>query len=140
VKPQAEFDFPPQPEPSVEVRAVQGQEAWDKLLPILKSAIDRTGPKLVADLLGVGESFLSDALVERTRKYVRAEWLVVLLFIAPPAVRHEIVGEINKLAGYAAPDKRKKLTPEAELAARKKIMKRIAPGLEEMVERELQDA
>lgn len=141
VKSQSEFDFPALPEPDIETRAEQGHRAWDeRLLPVIRAAIERIGPKTVAPLLGVGDTLMSDALAQRSRKGVRCEWLVVLLFTAPPSVRHELVAEINRLAGYEPPHRRKKISPEDELAIRKRETKRLAPGIEALIEEAVREA
>lgn len=126
--PQVEMDYSPRD---------RGTRAWETVLAVVRLAVDRMTLKEVAFLLDTSPSFLADALAERDRKGVKAEWLIVLIIGAPPKVRAELVFEINRVAGFKAPELAKPLTDAQKLAIVLRAVKRLAPGIVSSIDEEV---
>lgn len=74
--------------------------AWRRALEVIRLIVARAGPKEVAFALDVHGSLLSDALAERDRKGVRAEWLPVILGFATSDERATLLGCFAEPAGF----------------------------------------
>lgn len=116
----------------------QGARAWDSVLAAVKVAVDQLTLKEAAFLLDTSPSQLSDALAERDRKSVRAEWLVTLLVGTPPKVRDAIMGELARVSGYKKPERAEKLTDKRRAEILTRAIARLAPGLEAAIDAELE--
>lgn len=139
--PNSQPDLPFFDEPSDADRAERGRRLWrEELLPVVEAAVTRMTLKEVAHLLQQSAPAVSDALKERDRKGVRLEWLVVLLCTAPEAVRFELLAKLCRIAGYMAPERARKLTEAEEFRIWRAATKRLAPGIAELVEREIENA
>lgn len=66
-----------------------GDDLWQRQIVWLRRAVDLLGHKFVAGELDVAPSQLTDALLERERKDVKARWVAVLLLLVPEAMRRE---------------------------------------------------
>lgn len=99
----------PVPGPSDQARAT-----WRRMLDVLRAVIARLGLKEVAFACDVSASQLADALAERDRKGVRAEWLPVVLQLANEVEREALLSELAGGAGYVV-ERRVNLTPEQRI-------------------------
>jgi hypothetical protein len=107
------------------------------VLPAIRIAVDRLTLKEAATICGTQPSQLSDALNERDRKSVKAEWLTALIVAAPEAIRRELVAAINRVGGYKPPEQLRELTPAEELAIWKRAVGRLSPGIVDAIEQEV---
>lgn len=112
-----------------------GLDVWRRrVLPAIATAVERVTPKECAELFDARPGGITDALAERDRKSPRAEWIVMLLIAAPEATKLELLTELCRIAGYAAPPKKKKLTQAERDRRRWEEAKRMAPGLVEVID------
>lgn len=106
-------------------------EAMRAVTRTLNDVVDAVGLLPAAGACGCTTSELSDALAGRRSRYIRIEWLLALLDIAPPDFRAKLGNAIVNSIGYTL---KPKLTvkPEEKLAAtRERIAARFgAAGLE----------
>lgn len=139
-KPQTEIPFQVAVPDSGDLRD-RGVRAWrDRVLPMVRAAIERLTLKECAVLFDSSPSGISDALSERERKRPALEWLVVLLVAAPEATRLELLTELCRVAGYKAPERARELTAEEELRLWKRAVQRLAPGIAPQIEREVDES
>lgn len=91
--------------------------AWRKVLHAIGRMVAEhaSGPKYVADQIGVAHARLDHAIAERERHHVKAEWLPALVVLDEHAL---ILRSLADLAGYDLVAK-KPLDAEQELAALK---------------------
>lgn len=122
------------------LRARGMAEFLDNFLPILRAAIDRVTAKEAAFLFDVKGSYLADALAPRDERYSRIEWLVILLVAAPDPVRAELLAELCRIGGYKKPERRRKKNDAEENEAYKRAIAKFAPGLVDLIEREVDDS
>lgn len=138
MKAQIEIAYPP---PSAEDLANTARRLWqEKLLPAIRTAVDRQTLKEASFLMNVKGSMLSDALAGRTRKGMKVEWLLVLLMTLPEVSRHELLSELTRLCGYKPPERKKTLTSDDENNVIKRFLKTKAPGLLDALAKELEEA
>lgn len=114
-----------------------GADDWSEVLTWLRRAVDVIGHKEVAYKLDVQPSQLTDALLERERKDVKAKWLTTILHLAPSGMVAEFLLILLKQHGYEAPRKRKPRTAEESNRASRTWLKEHAPAVLEMMDREL---
>lgn len=91
------------------------ERAWDEVLEAIKLAVaEMGGVKELAFQVDSAPSLVSDALAERDRKRVAAEWLVTIVQRAPA---DSVLLLLQKLAALRGFDVRRKkaLTPEERL-------------------------
>ena len=89
--------------------------AWDELLDAIRTAVDGMGGvKELAFQVDASPSLVSDALHERDRKRVAAEWLVTIVQRAPADAVQLVLQKLAALRGYEV-RRRKALTPEERL-------------------------
>lgn len=96
------------------IAAIGGPAAdtqWLDLKQKLLEAISLITPKDLCWRLGIKESYLSDAIVERDRKTIKASWIPVILAMAPDSARRAILEQMSKSVGYEV-TRRRELTPE----------------------------
>jgi hypothetical protein len=114
-----------------------GADDWADMLAWLRRAVDVIGHKEVAFKLDIAPSQLTDALLERERKDVKAKWLPTVARMAPEEMRTEYVRLINVSLGYDVPKRARVRTPEEELREMRELLKREAPGVLAIVDKEL---
>lgn len=115
----------------------RGSTNWhNHTLPAIKAAVDAVSVKEFAFACDVSPSTICDAIAERERKRFAAEWIDVLLAIAPPVHREAILSALAIPNGYV-PQRRKELTPEEELAQLRRTMQRLAPAILQLADEEL---
>ena len=93
----------------------QAEDEWSRLREVLIQAIAVITPKELCWRLGIKPGYLSDALEERDRKGIKAEWIPVILALAPDGTRRAILDALAAPCGYEV-ERRKELTPEEKLA------------------------
>lgn len=113
-----------------------GREVWKVELDWARRCVTELGAKEVCYWLDIAPSTLSEALAERDKKALKGEWVRVLVMMAPQSLREEW---LRLVAGpmHFVVERRKKLTPEQELRAMKRAIAKLAPGLEEAIETEV---
>lgn len=106
-------------------------EAQRAVVRVLNDVVDAVGLLQCAGACGCTTSELSDALAGRKSRYMRTEWLLALLDIAPTDFRVRLGNAIVSQIGYALKPKLN-VKPEEKLAAtRERIAARFgAAGLE----------
>lgn len=113
-----------------------GADQWKAELEWLRRAVDVVGHKEVAYALDVQPSQLTDALLERERKDVKARWIPVVLRMVGEAMRREYLQIVVGSLGYRL-DARKARTPEEELHAMRAAIAKLVPGVMPMLEEEM---
>ncbi len=114
-----------------------GADAWQERLAWLRRAVDIIGHKEVAYRLDVQPSQLTDALLERERKDVKAKWFDVVLRMVSHEMRAEYLRLLCVSLGFDAPKAKKKMTAEERERERTRWLKERAPALLEAMDREL---
>src|SRR5688572_29596796 len=115
-----------------------GADLWAQKLAWLRRAVDVLGHKEVAFKLDVAPSNLTDALLERERKDVKAKWFdVVLAMDLPSEMRAEYVRLTCDACGYEMPERKRTKTAEEELRETRELLKTIAPALLVIVDKEM---
>lgn len=119
--------------------AVAGADDWALRLAWLRRAVDVIGHKEVAFKLDIAPSNLTDALLERERKDVKAKWFDVVLRMEqlPDEMRTEYVRMTNEMHGFKAPERHKPRTPEEENREIRALLMQHAPVVLALVEKEL---
>jgi hypothetical protein len=114
-----------------------GAEDWDRELAWLRRVVDVLGHKFVAGELDEAPSNLTDALLERERKDVKAKWVRAIVRMAPEEMRNEWVRMTTDSLGYEMPERKKTMTAEEELRAVRALLKTQAPAVLALVDKEL---
>lgn len=114
-----------------------GADDWAAILAWFRRAVDVLGHKEVAFKLDVAPSNLTDALNERERKDVKLKWLSTVLRMCPETLVREYLEILSRQHGYEAPKRVKVRTPEEELREMRELLKREAPGVLAIVDKEL---
>lgn len=114
-----------------------GADDWTDLLKWFRLAVEICGHKEVAYKLDIAPSQLTDAMLERERKDVKAKWFPIVARMCPESIARQYVDIVNRQAGYDAPTRKRVRTPDEELREVREILKREAPGLLSLVEKEL---
>lgn len=65
------------------------EDLWTQQRRWVRNAVDLLGHKFVAAELDIGPSQLTDALLERERKDIKARWIVKLLELVPEPLKRE---------------------------------------------------
>lgn len=112
-----------------------GAEDWERELAWLRRVVDVLGHKFVAGELDIAPSQLTDALLERERKDVKAKWVRAIVRLAPEEMRQEWVRMTTDALGYEMPKKKTTRTPEEELRDMRELLKREAPGVLAIVDK-----
>ena len=113
-----------------------GADDWTEILSWLRRAVDVLGHKEVAYKLDIAPSQLTDALLERERKDVKAKWLHTVRRMCPESLRREYLEIVARQDGYTV-ERKKTRTPDEELREMRELLKREAPGLLVLVDKEL---
>jgi hypothetical protein len=93
----------------------QANDEWSGLKNALIQAIAVITPKELCWRLGIKATYLSDAIEGRDRKTLKAEWIPVILAMAPDSARAAILRELASPIGFDVV-KRETLTVEQKLA------------------------
>jgi hypothetical protein len=93
-----------------------GEDLWQRQLRWLRQAVDLLGHKHVAAELDVAPSQLTDALLERERKDIKARWVAKVLLMVPESMRREWFAIECPTAGFEIPQPQKTRTAEERLA------------------------
>lgn len=112
------------------------QPAWVVLHEAVADAIRLITPKELCFRLGITAQYLSDAIHGKNSKGLRLEWLPIVVEMAPVDAVRAILRALGDIRGFEF-QQRKVLTPEQENAAIKDALKRLAPGVLVLVEKEL---
>ncbi len=114
-----------------------GATDWDAELGWFRRAVDILGHKEVAYKLDVQPSNLTDALHERERKDVKGKWISVVRRMVPDEMRAEYLRFLSSSFGYEMPKRVRTRTSAEELREMRDALKRIAPGVLVLVDKEL---
>jgi hypothetical protein len=114
-----------------------GSDDWSLEIAWLRRAVDVIGHKELAYKLDIAPSQLTDALLERERKDVKAKWVKTILRMVPEDMRAEYLRIVNTAHGYKAPERTKPRTPEEENREIRTILLQHAPALLQLVDKEL---
>lgn len=110
------------------------RDPWSGVLDALRDAIAVITPKELAYRLDIQPSYLSDALRGHDRKGLRAEWIPIILAMAPDSVRAAILTAMAAPCGYEVV-RRRDLTPEERLARlEQRITSELGPAGQRLVE------
>ena len=139
-KAQTELPLPERDLSTEDLRAIAAKRWSDTVQPLLAAAIHRLGGKECAVLFDSSPSYISSAVKEQQGKSIAADWLVALLVAAPDATKLEILTELNRIAGFRAPERRREMTAEEELRARMRAMRRLAPAVADLIDREIEES
>jgi hypothetical protein len=113
-----------------------GADVWQLKLAWLRRAVDVLGHKEVAFKLDIAPSQLTDALLERERKDVKAKWFdVVLAMGLPSEMRTEYVRITCDALDYETPKLKQKKTDKQQLSELQDFLEHNAPALMAMFER-----
>lgn len=113
-----------------------GADVWSEELAWLRRAVDVIGHKELAYKLDVQPSQLTDALLERERKDVKAKWIATALFMVPEALCREYLVIVARKHGYTV-ERIKTRTAGEELRETREVIKRLAPAVLALVDEEL---
>jgi hypothetical protein len=110
--------------------------AWGVVLDVIQQVVVRASLKEVSYRLGVEPSALANAIKERDRHYVRAEWLAPLMEIAAAnglavELACALVAPAKLVVVPAQP-----LTSEQRLARLEAAIARLGPGVEKLIKSE----
>jgi hypothetical protein len=114
-----------------------GADQWAAELAWLRRAVDVIGHKEVAYKLDVQPSQLTDALLERERKDVKARWLPTVLRMVSEEMRAEYLRIVCEPLGYETPKRRRTRTPEEEVREIRELLRTQAPAVLALVEKEI---
>lgn len=89
--------------------------AYRKVLRALADTVEAVGLLQAAGACDARKSELNDALHEREGRYVRLEWVLAIVDIAPPDFKSRIYTALAEWQGCSI-GKAKKKTPEERLA------------------------
>ena len=107
----------------------EAQEGWQAMLVVLRAITARAGLKEIAFDCDTSPSQLADALAERDRKAIRAEWIPVFLRHADDAERAAILVELAAPVGFEVQRAAPQLTPEQVLARLEAVLdEELAPA------------
>jgi hypothetical protein len=113
-----------------------GADDWREILSWFWRAVEVVNHKEVAFRLDIAPSQLTDAMHERDRKDVKAKWIYTVLRMCPESLVREYVEIVGRLHGYEVKKQRVR-TPEEELREMRELLKREAPGVLAIVEKEM---
>lgn len=114
----------------------RGRETWRLELDWARRAVEAIGHKDVAYALDISPSTLTDALHERERKGIKAEWLAVIRTMSSDGMRREWLRIVGQPLGYQ-PERIKTMDPAEELRVTRELLGRLAPVLLSAVDKEL---
>lgn len=110
--------------------------AWQALHDAVLEAVRIITPKELCWRLQITPQYLTEALHNLNRKGFRLEWLPTVILMAPIDSVSAILRALAELRSFDVTRKRV-LSPEEELAATREALKRIAPGVLTIVDKEI---
>jgi len=110
--------------------------AWFALHDAIENAVRLITPKELCFRLGISAQYLSEALHNKNSKGFRVEWLTTVIAMAPLEAVLPILRAMCDLRGFDV-ERKKQLTPEQELAATRDALKRLAPAVLDLVDKEI---
>jgi hypothetical protein len=110
--------------------------AWNALHEAVNEAIKLITPKELAFRLDISPSYLTEALHNLNRKGFRLEWLPTVLLMAPIDAVAPILRALGDLRGFEVTRKRQ-MSEAEELTATREALRRLAPGVLALVDREI---
>lgn len=113
-----------------------GSDDFARVIAWFRRAVDVLGHKEVAYKLDIAPSQLTDALLERERKDIKLKWLSTVLRMCSEPMKQELFGILAGQHGYIV-TRVKVRTPEEELREMRELLKREAPGVLAIVDKEL---
>ncbi len=99
-----------------------GEDLWQLQIRWVRAAVDLLGHKHVAGELDIAPSQLTDALLEREWKEVKARWIAKLLLMVPAGMRREWFAIECPAAGFEVPLPVKTRTAEERLAELEQLL------------------
>jgi hypothetical protein len=120
----------------MQLNLVGDTSAWIALHEAVVDAVRLITPKELCFRLEITPTYLSDALHGKNSKGFRLEWLPMVLELAPLESVRAILRALGEIRGFEF-QARKVLTPEQELAATRDALRRIAPGVLALVDKEV---
>lgn len=118
--------------------AYVGADVWQQKLAWLRRAVDVLGHKDVAFKLDIAPSQLTDALLERERKDIKAKWFdVVLAMSLPFEMRAEYVRITCEALDYETPKPKQKKTKEQLLREQHDWLEQNAPAVLAMMRKDI---
>lgn len=129
-----------------QLHAISAVHWEDDVLPAIRRAIEGLTSKECTELFDASPSNISDALAQRADKAGRvkrvdAEWLVALLVGAPHGIKLDLLTALCDVAGYMAPERKRKLSGEEKAEAwRAATAKRLSASAIAEIEREIEES
>lgn len=114
----------------------RAQNAWIALHDAVVDAVRLITPKELCFRLGITPTYLSEALNGKNSKGFRLEWLPTVLSMAPIDAVLPILRALAEMRGFEL-RRVKTRTPEEELDATREALKRLAPGVLALVDKEI---
>ena len=111
-------------------------EAHRAVLRVLNDVVDAVGLIPAAGACGCRTSEISDALAGRSTRYVRIEWLLALIDIAPIDYRARLIAALINWVGYAATPLRPKTAVERLAELEQKVAARFGAAGVALLEEE----
>lgn len=112
------------------------REVWRLEIDWCRRAVEAIGHKDVAFALDIAPSTLTDALHERERKGVKAEWMRVIVHMSSEGMRREWLRIVSRPIGFE-PERIKTLDPAEELRITREALRRMAPVLLREIDKEV---
>lgn len=113
-----------------------GREVWRLELDWARRAVEAIGHKDVAYALDISPSTLTDALHERERKGIKAEWLSVIRQMSSDGMRREWLRIVSQPLGFM-PERIKTMDANEELRITRELLQRMAPVLLRELDKEI---
>lgn len=113
-----------------------GGEVWKLELDWARRAVESIGHKDVAYALDISPSTLTDALHERDRKGIKAEWMAVIRQLSSDGMRREWLRVVSQPLGFA-PERIKTMDAAEELRVTRELIGRLAPVLLRELDKEI---
>lgn len=114
-----------------------GLRDWEQEREWAVEVIRDLQAKVVAALLNIGESTLSEAVREKRDQGIKAEWMAVIVRAASPKAQAEYVALVTRRLGFEMPKRIAALTEGEELRMTRELLKTRAPLVLEAIDREL---
>jgi len=110
--------------------------SWIALHDALVDAVRLITPKELCFRLGITPQYLSEALHNKNSKGFRAEWIPTVISMAPLDAVVPILRALAEQRGFDLVRKRV-MTEGEELAATREALKRLAPAMLTLVDKEI---
>lgn len=123
-------------DPQIAAEKARVAAAWEDLQQALRDAVRLITPKELCFRLRITDTYLSEALRGKNSKGFRLEWLPTVIAMAPLDAVVPILRALADLRSFELVRKKQR-TPEEELDATREAMKRLAPGVLALIDKEL---